>query len=69
MERNGKIVCDECNLIIYPMQRSRSVAREPRAGHGASVAHYHARDSTDCFSRTLEKAKALTQTLAKVRTQ
>lgn len=60
MQRNGKTVCDICNLFIFPLQKSVRVQRaETSGGDPNDFAHFHARDSTDCFYREYEKAKAL----------
>lgn len=60
MIRAGKMVCDICHLVINPLQKSVRVQRPETVGDSAlDFAHFHARDSTDCFYRTLEKAKAL----------
>ena len=63
MLRNGKIYCDTCCLLIDPRyHRSVRVQRPETSGNDPNdFAHFHARDSNDCWYRTYEKAKALAE--------
>lgn len=63
MLSNGKIYCDACNLLIDPRYHKHvRVERPETTGDDPNrFAHFHARDSGDCWYRTYKKAKALAE--------
>ena len=70
MLRNGKTVCNVCNLLIdTPYQKYVRIQRPETAGDNPNdFAHVHNRDANDCWSRVRKTAqkhaasKKLTQT-------
>ena len=62
MIRNGQVYCDykNCHLIIYKQQRSVRVLRpEGNRNDPSDFAHFHDRDNTDCWSKTIRDAERL----------
>ena len=59
MLRNGKTVCDACNLLIdTPYQKHVRIQRPETAGDDPNdFAHIHNRDANDCWSRVRKTAQ------------
>jgi hypothetical protein len=57
MEQNGALYCDECHLAIM-RQPHRVVTREASPGKPARIIHFHNRETGDCWSKALAKARA-----------
>ncbi len=58
MLRNGKTVCNVCNLLIdTPYQKHVRIQRPETTGENPNdFAHVHNRDTNDCWSRVRKTA-------------
>jgi hypothetical protein len=59
MLRNGKTVCNACNLLIdTPYQKYVRIQRPETAGDNPNdFVHVHNRDANDCWSRVRKTAQ------------